>query len=82
MAFSSCEKRTGFEIYRITVTDRYGTVLFEKEGRLSYSNYVKSFKGEAYADIYVQDQNYFTIYQASGSGVQVNKEYLGLTSEN
>jgi hypothetical protein len=58
--------------------DRYGTVLFEREGRLYYHRYVKSFKGEVYVDIYVQDQNAHNIYQVSGSGVQIYQEYLEL----
>jgi hypothetical protein len=78
MLFSSCRLRTEFEIYRITIVNSQGIVLFEKEGRLGYSRNVKTFNGEAYADIYVEDRaDYKIIYQVSGVGIQIMKEYIG-----
>jgi hypothetical protein len=79
MVFNGCETKEEFETYRITITNQQGTVLFEREGQLDYTIYVKTFNGEAHADIYVYDRkNIRLIYQISGVGIQINKEYLEL----
>jgi hypothetical protein len=83
IGLNSCEKRTEIEEYRITITSQQGMVLFEKEGQLDYYLDVKTFNGEAFANIYVRDlKNINIIYRVSGVGIQVEKEYLGLKPIN
>jgi hypothetical protein len=77
--FSSCRLREDYPIYHIIITNSQGIVLFEKEGILDYISQVKTFNGEAYANIRVYTGGR-TFYEISGVGIQVTKEYVGLKS--